>query len=90
MPFRFLKNFNDQNSDQSLGKYINWKPPMLYKGKRWWIEYQFHIPYKLRHRQNGAKWKGFPIFEDINLRHQATTTETSLIRRVTRPKLPLQ
>jgi hypothetical protein len=44
MPFRFLKNNSDQNSDQILGKFINWKPPKLYKGKRWWIEYRFCIP----------------------------------------------
>ena len=49
-----------------MGKYINWKPPKLYKGKRWWIEYQFRIPEELRHRYKGAKWKGFPVFEDIN------------------------
>src|ERR1700761_6050878 len=62
MPFRFLKHY----SDQVLGKFINWKPPKLYKGKRWWIEYQFRIPEELRHRYKGAKWKGFPVFEDIN------------------------
>jgi hypothetical protein len=49
-----------------LGKYINWKPPKLYTGKRWWIEYQFRIPEELRYRYKGAKWKGFPVFEDIN------------------------
>jgi integrase len=49
-----------------LGKYVNWKPPKLYKGKRWWIEYQFRIPKELRHRYKGVKWKGFPVFEDIN------------------------
>ncbi len=62
MPFRFLKHY----SDQILGKFINWKPPKLYKGKRWWVEYQFRIPEELRHRYKGAKWKGFPVFEDIN------------------------
>jgi len=66
MPFCFLKHYSDQNSDQVLGKFINWKPPKLYKGKRWWIEYQFRIPEELRHRYNGARWKGFPVFEDIN------------------------
>jgi hypothetical protein len=65
-PFSFLKNYSDQNSDQVLGKYINWKPPKLYKGKRWWIEYQFRIPQELRARYKGAKWKGFPVFEGIN------------------------
>jgi hypothetical protein len=49
-----------------LGKYVNWKPPKLYKGKRWWIEYQFRIPEELRGRYNGDRWKGFPVFEDIN------------------------
>ena len=49
-----------------MGKFINWKPPKLYKGKRWWIEYQFRIPGELRPRYKGAKWKGFPVFEDIN------------------------
>jgi hypothetical protein len=49
-----------------LGKYINWKPPKLYKGKRWWVEYQFRFPEELRPRYKGAKWKGFPVFEDIN------------------------
>jgi hypothetical protein len=66
MPFRFLKHYSDQNSDQVLGKFINWKPPKLYKGKRWWVEYQFRIPEELRPRYNGARWKGFPVFEDIN------------------------
>jgi hypothetical protein len=65
-PFSFLKNYSDQNGDQVLGKYINWKPPKLYKGKRWWVEYQFRIPEELRPRYKGAKWKGFPAFEDIN------------------------
>ena len=49
-----------------MGKFVNWKPPKLYKGKRWWVEYQFRIPEELRHRYKGAKWKGFPVFEDIN------------------------
>jgi hypothetical protein len=65
-PFSFLKNYSDQNSDQVLGKFINWKPSKLYKGTRWWIEYQFRIPEELRPRYKGAKWKGFPVFEDIN------------------------
>jgi hypothetical protein len=65
-PFFFLSNFNDQNSDQNLAKFINSKPPKLYKRKRWWIKYQFRIPEELRPRYKGAKWKGFPVFEDIN------------------------
>jgi hypothetical protein len=65
-PFSFLSSFSDQNSDQNLAKFINWKPPKLYKRKRWWIEYQFRIPEELRSRYKGAKWKGFPVFEDIN------------------------
>ena len=43
MPFRFLKHYSDRNSDQVLGKFINWKPPKLYKGKRWWVEYQLQV-----------------------------------------------
>ncbi len=66
MPFRFLKNYSDQNSDQILARYVNWKQPKLYKGKRWWVEYQFRIPEELRHRFNGDKWKGYRVFEDIN------------------------
>ncbi|HVS97927.1 MAG TPA: site-specific integrase [Puia sp.] len=65
-PFSFLKNYSDQNSDQILGNFVNWKPPKLYKGKRWWIEYQFRIPEELWPRYKGARWKGFPVFEDIN------------------------
>jgi integrase len=59
MPFRFLKHYSDQNGDQILGKFINWKPPKLYKGKRWWIEYQFRIPEELRPRYKGANGKAF-------------------------------
>jgi hypothetical protein len=49
-----------------LSKFVNSKPPKLYKGKRWWIEYQFRIPEELRHLRKGAKWKGILAFEDIN------------------------
>lgn|GEM_PF-1997896 len=82
MPFRFLKNYSDQNSDQVLGKFINWKPPKLYKGKRWWVEYQFRIPEELRHRYGGAKWKGFPVFEDIN-RYKTNEYAELLLKAVT-------
>ncbi|HEV2354529.1 MAG TPA: site-specific integrase, partial [Puia sp.] len=81
-PFSFLKNYSDQNSDQVLGKYINWKPPKLYKGKRWWVEYQFRIPEELRHRYKGAKWKGFPVFEDIN-RYKTDEYAELLLKAVT-------
>lgn len=48
-------------------KYVNWKPPKLYKGKdKWWVEYQFRIPAELKSRYHGAKWKGFKVYEDIN------------------------
>lgn len=65
-PFSFLVNYSHQNRDQNSAKTLNWKSPKPYKGKRWWIEYQFCIPEELRHRYKGAKWKGFPVFEDIN------------------------
>jgi hypothetical protein len=61
-PFSILSNFSDEN----LARFINPKPSKLYKGKRCWVEYQFRIPEVLRHRYKGAKWKGFPVFEDIN------------------------
>jgi site-specific recombinase XerD len=65
-----------------LGKYINWKPPKLYKGKRWWVEYQFRIPEELRPRYKGAKWKGFPVFEDIN-RYKTDEYAELLLKAVT-------
>ena len=50
-----------------MGKYINWKTPKLYKAKdKWFVEYQFRIPEELRSRYDGAKWKGFRVYEDIN------------------------
>ncbi|MDR3715985.1 MAG: hypothetical protein P4L51_24530 [Puia sp.] len=48
-----------------MGKFVTWKPPKLYKGKRWWIEYQFRIPEELRPRYKGAKWKGFPSLKTL-------------------------
>lgn len=66
MPFRFLKNYSDKNSDKKLGKYVNYKDPVLYKGKRWWIYYEFKIPPALRHLYKNKVWKGFRVFEDIN------------------------
>ena len=65
-----------------MGKYINWKPPKLYKGKRWWVEYQFRIPEELRPRYKGAKWKGFPVFEDIN-RYKTDEYAELLVKAVT-------
>lgn len=49
-----------------MAKYVNWKSPKLYKGKRWIIEYQFRIPEELRHLHKGRKWKKYQVFEDIN------------------------
>lgn len=65
-----------------MGKFITWKPPKLYKGKRWWIEYQFRIPEELRPRYKGAKWKGFPVFEDIN-RYKTDEYAELLLKAVT-------
>ena len=65
-----------------MGKYTKWKAPKLYKGTRWWIEYQFRIPEELRHRYKGAKWKGFPVFEDIN-RYKTDEYAQLLLRAVT-------
>lgn len=36
------------------------------KGTRWWIEYYFRIPDKIRHLHGGKQWKKFRVFEDIN------------------------
>jgi len=65
-----------------LAKKLNWKPPKLYKGKRWWVEYQFRIPEELRHRYKGAKWTGFRVFEDIN-RYKTDEYAQLLIKAVT-------
>ena len=65
-----------------MAKKLNWKPPKLYKGKRWWIEYQFRIPEELRHRYNGAKWEGFRVFEDIN-RYKTDEYAQLLLKAVT-------
>ena len=65
-----------------MAKKLNWKTPKLYKGKRWWIEYQFRIPEELRHRYKGAKWKGFPVFEDIN-RYKTDEYAQLLLKAVT-------
>lgn len=58
--FKFL----NQNSDQSVTKFVTYKPPKLIKGKsRWWIQYYYRIPNELG---PGPTWRKFRVFEDIN------------------------
>jgi integrase len=65
-PFSFLKNYSDRNSDQQLGKFGKYRAPRLYKGARWWIEYQFRVPPCVRHLHKNKTWEKFRVFEDIN------------------------
>lgn len=80
-PFRFIDEYSKQNSKQAMAKYVTWKPPKLYKGKRWLVEYQYRIPEELRHLHKGAKWKRFQVFEDIN-RNKSDEYAQTLLRAV--------
>lgn len=76
-PFRFLENYSDQNRDQLLQRLRPYKKPVLRKGTRWWIEYQFRVPPELLQVNGGKKWKKFRVFEDIN--REGTNTYAQLL-----------
>jgi hypothetical protein len=49
-----------------LAKFGKYRPPRLYKGARWRIEYQFRVPPCVRHLHKNKTWEKFRVFEDIN------------------------
>jgi hypothetical protein len=80
-PFSFLKNYSDRNSDQQVGKFGKYRAPRLYKGARWWIEYQFRVPLCVRHLHKNKTWEKLRVFEDIN-RHKSDEYAQALLTAI--------
>jgi integrase len=47
-------------------KYLDFKPPKLHKGKRWYISYYYRVPKELQHKYPGEVWHRFRVSEDVN------------------------
>lgn len=63
--FRFLEPKCVQNCVQTPMKYLDYKPPKLRKGKRWYIEFWYRVPPELV-PVLGKEWERFRVNEGIN------------------------
>lgn len=64
-----------------MGKFGKYRAPRLYKGARWWIEYQFRVPPHVSHFHKNKKWAKFRVFEDIN-RYKSDEYANTLLEAV--------
>lgn len=46
-------------------KYVTYKPPVIVKGKRWYVQYWHLVPVELREKYN-KQYLRFRVFEEIN------------------------
>lgn len=56
--FQFLISYGGLKRGHAM-KHINWKPPRLTRGKKWYVIYHFRDP-------ETGKFKPFKVYEDIN------------------------
>lgn len=58
-------NLNKPSATPVPRKYVTYKPPVVVKGKRWYVQYWYLVPIELRDKYK-KQYLRFRVFEEIN------------------------